>query len=88
MLERKEILVANSYHFYTTFLEIFLRYPAYLTLTKSPSSAAETIYLTELVLYPLNTAFRRLTCQHAQIPGMIPLRYSGLWHAVRVIASE
>jgi hypothetical protein len=39
-------------------------------------------------MYPLNTAFRRLTCQHTDIPGMIPLRYRGLWHALRLIPSE
>ena len=40
------------------------------------------------MLYPLNTAFRRLVCQHSQIPGMIPIRYRGLWHALRLIGSE
>ena len=38
--------------------------------------------------YPLNTAFRRLACQHTDIPGMIPLRYNGIWHALRLIAQE
>ncbi len=44
-------------------------------------------YLSELIMYPLNTAFRRIVCQSSDIPGMIPFRYSGLWHAMRLIAS-
>ena len=39
-------------------------------------------------MYPFNTAFRRLACQHRDIPGMIPLRYKGMWHAMRLIAQE
>ena len=40
------------------------------------------------MIYPLNTIFRRLTCQHRDIPGMIPLRYKGIWHALRLILQE
>jgi hypothetical protein len=39
-------------------------------------------------MYPLTTAFRRLACQSSEIPGMIPVRYAGLWHALKLIRSE
>lgn len=42
----------------------------------------------ELFTYPFLTAYRRLACQTDRYHSMIPKRYSGLMHAVRVIAAE
>jgi len=36
-------------------------------------------------MYPLSTAYKRLLCQTDRLPGMIPKRYEGLGHAMRVI---
>lgn len=89
MYARKEALTAISYHFVNTFIEVFGRLPFYISLISAvnPMSLA-VLYFSELAIYPLNTAFRRLTCQSQTIPSMIPVRYSGLWHALRLITSE
>lgn len=33
------------------------------------------------------TATRRIQCQD-RIAGMLPIRYEGVWHAVKLIAAE
>ena len=89
MFTRKEVFTAASYHIFNSFAEVFLKYPLYLTLCqKINTDQLGILYLIEIVMYPFNTAFRRLTCQHSSIPGMIPLRYKGLWHALRLIPTE
>lgn len=40
-----------------------------------------------LLCYPLMTVQRRLECQ-TSLPGMIPIRYRGLFHGLRLIMSE
>lgn len=40
------------------------------------------------VVYPLMTCLRRIVCQTTQIPGMIPLRYLNLLHALVLIKKE
>jgi hypothetical protein len=42
----------------------------------------------ETLTYPISTAYKRLQCQTEKYPGMIPVRYSGLFHALRVIFYE
>lgn len=49
---------------------------------------AAIYYCSELFMYPFNTAFRRLVCQHTEIPGMIPVRYKSVSHGVHLIFSE
>jgi len=43
--------------------------------------------ITESLIYPLMTAQRRIHCQD-QIAGMLPVRYSGIWHALKLIRQE
>jgi len=38
--------------------------------------------------YPILTAQRRLECQSAQSPGMIPMRYIGLLHCIGLTKRE
>ena len=38
--------------------------------------------------YPIQTALRRLCCQSTKIPGMLPIRYLNLLHAISLIKSE
>lgn len=58
------------YHLYANFFEVFIRMPFYFSLLSSPSEALiATFYITELLLYPFNTAFKRVVCQvrHLQL---------------------
>jgi hypothetical protein len=38
--------------------------------------------------YPILTAMRRLTCQSMKMPGLLPMRYLNLLHALAVIRGE
>ncbi|EGR31220.1 mitochondrial carrier protein, putative [Ichthyophthirius multifiliis] len=44
-------------------------------------------FIGHLTVYPILTAVRRLECQ-SKIAGMIPKRYGGTWHAIRLINQE
>lgn len=44
-------------------------------------------YIGFTLTYPLMTAMRRVMCQ-AKDPGMIPIRYEGVWHGLRLIFQE
>ena len=90
ILSRREINIGVYYHFLNTTLETIFRFPVYLGMASGSINpiALGALYLTEIIAYPFNTAFRRLTCQHTTIPGMIPLRYRGLRHALMLIASQ
>lgn len=88
MYERKEAFKGISYHIINSSFEAFCRLPLYMSLTSGLNlTSMGILYSTEVILYPLNTAFRRITCQQPGIPGMIPLRYSGVFHALRLIRS-
>ena len=43
--------------------------------------------ISETLAYPLTTILRRLHCQD-KLPGMLPERYSGVWHAFKLITYE
>jgi len=43
--------------------------------------------LAQIFSYPFLTVLRRLHCQDT-LPGMIPVRYSGCWHATKLIFYE
>ena len=43
--------------------------------------------LGSLFSYPLTTIMRRLQCQ-IELPGMIPLRYGGVWHCFKLMLKE
>lgn len=88
MYERKEVFTGISYHIVNSSFDVFCRLPLYLSLASGFNSVSGAIlYATEIILYPLNTAFRRVVCQQPGIPGMIPLRYSGIFHALRLVGS-
>lgn len=88
MYERKEAFKGISYHIINSSFEAFCRFPLYMSLVSGLNLTSMAIlYGTEIIIYPLNTAFRRITCQQPGIPGMIPLRYSGMFHALRLIGS-
>lgn len=42
----------------------------------------------ETILYPVSTAYKRVICQTTRVPGMIPHRYAGIYHAMKVIFYE
>lgn len=43
--------------------------------------------IAQVLSYPLTTVLRRLHCQDT-LPGMLPVRYSGWWHATKLIFIE
>jgi len=43
--------------------------------------------ISQTLIYPLMTATRRVQCQD-RIAGMLPIRYEGVWHALKLIAAE
>lgn len=43
--------------------------------------------ISQSLVYPLMTAMRRVQCQD-KIAGMLPIRYEGVWHAVKLITAE
>jgi hypothetical protein len=43
--------------------------------------------LSSILAYPILTCIRRQQCQDLD-PGMLPVRYSGTWHALKLIAKE
>lgn len=61
-------------------------YLYYLTPTTSNLSFA--IIMGNTFSYPIMTAFRRMVCQSTQMPGLIPLRYLNLTHAIFLIRRE
>jgi len=43
--------------------------------------------ISETLAYPFMTILRRLQCQD-KLPGMLPERYSGVWHGFKLIMYE
>lgn len=80
------------------FIELFMRMPVFFvlfTLEKITPPLLALYYLAEAITYPVQTAYKRLICQvifillkSSAIPGMIPVRYSGIGHALKVIMFE
>lgn len=66
------------------------RLPVYMAFIGNTSNyKLYGLYLIgEFISYPFSTAFKRLQCQTDRFIGMIPKRYSNLYHAVKVIAFE
>ena len=57
-----------------------------------PGRPQESYMLSNLIgstlSYPLLTVMRRLHCQTLDTPGMIPIRYTGVFHALKLIKYE
>lgn len=80
-----------GYHFINNGIGFFTRIPLYLSMLAG-EGIAPLMYapylIGELITYPFSTAYKRLQCQTAKNVGMIPIRYSGLFHALRVMVYE
>lgn len=50
-------------------------------------SLVSAVTLSETLAYPFMTIVRRLQCQD-KLPGMLPERYSGVFHAFKLIMYE
>ena len=53
------------YHIYANFFEVFMRLPFYLSLSQGAlnPNLVGLYYMSERMLYPFNTAFKRVVCQ-------------------------
>lgn len=62
---RKEALTGAKYHILNNFFSVFFRMPFMFALASQQvkEQIALVYYLSELFMYPFNTAFRRLVCQ-------------------------
>jgi len=47
-----------------------------------------SIILGGILSYPYMTAFRRIVCESTSIPGLLPIRYLNVFHAVSLIRRE
>lgn len=80
-----------GFHIINNTVGFVTRFPTYFCIIGNQSITPSLIGLFlagELITYPFATAYKRLQCQTDRYAGMIPTRYSGLLHAVRVIAYE
>lgn len=80
-----------GFHFINNTIGFITRFPVYFTVIgkEDISMSLYGLFLGgELITYPFSTAYKRLQCQSDRYVGMIPTRYSGLFHAMRVMAYE
>lgn len=89
IMRQGEALKGLSFHWINNTVGFFTRFPMYLSLIAGQGVHPihfGAFLLGELITYPFSTAYKRLQCQTERYAGMIPVRYSGLFHAVKVIA--
>lgn len=65
MYIRKEIFRGFSYHFYNNIGEILIKAPLLFSLASNNFHQGLLLayYCSELIMYPISTAFKRLICQ-------------------------
>ena len=85
-VKRHEILRGGFVHLYTGIINIC----SMALLFRGQQGNTEltlmgTLLLNRLLVYPALTAYRRVICQ-SEVIGMIPLRYKGVWHCMRLTA--
>ena len=56
--------------------------------TLFPENHIACVVAAQAFCYPIITCARRLTCQTPDTPGMLPLRYLNLLHALALIRKE
>lgn len=57
-------------------------------LSPTTGNLSFAIIFGNITSYPIMTAFRRIVCQSTEVPGLIPIRYLNLLHAVFLIRRE
>ena len=81
-----EVWVGAYNHFFRNFLLISGMYIFKSTLF--PENYTMCYLGGQIFSYPVLTAMRRLVCQTSEVPGMLPLRYLNLLHALALIKKE
>ncbi len=81
-----EIWVGGSNHIYKNFM--FILGSFIFNNTIFPDNYIACMVVSQTFCYPILTCQRRLACQTSEVPGMLPLRYLNLLHALALIKKE
>lgn len=81
-----EIWAGNQNHIYKNFFLVTGIYLAKNTIF--PHDQIACMLAAQVFCYPIITCFRRLACQTPDTPGMLPLRYLNLLHALALVRKE
>lgn len=81
-----EIWVGGHNHIYKNFM--MLIGVSIFRSTLFPDNFSACMTASQIFCYPILTCARRLVCQSSEVPGMLPLRYLNLLHALALIRKE
>jgi len=81
-----EIWVGSHNHIFKNFF--MLVGASFFKNTIFPENYIACMVASQFFCYPLITCMRRLACQTPDVPGMLPLRYLNLLHALALVRRE